>query len=747
MQLLLVRVIVVAVLFNLAAQHSRADGSSQKGLTAALQKFTLPEIPDDIEQKLRDYVPNDLKRRRDEGNSRSTAEWEKIKTREEWEAFRKEKVKLLRESLGLSFRKADWKPPQLIGAAEISGTIKGEGYRIDKMLYRSSYGPWISANLYVPEPAREKMPGFIISHAHHTPKENGELQDMGVMWARAGCYVLVPDHLGHGERRQHLFKSKDDYDKPFQVSRQDYYFRYDVNLQLNLIGESLMGCLALDLMTGVSLLHAMPGIDKDKIILLGAVAGGGDPCAVTAALDERITCAAPFNFGGPQPETRYPLPEGVDFNYGGSGGWESTRNLAYSYRDGTLPWVIVGSIAPRRLIYAHEFAWDREHDPVWKRFEKIYGWYDKPDHLSFAHGHGTLTSKDPPGSHCTHIGKTHRKQMHEALAKWFDIKLPGGEESTDRHDAAELRCWTEEAKSKLPEVSLQMPLQTHWKNVKSTNFNGGRPPQNSALKISWESENMKVDSVTAKLIMLESERRLIPVILFEPKTDSKQSVPTVLVITRRGKEQFVRQRAQMIAELVAAGVRVALPDLFSSGLTGNGNDLGRRSGNTGRSSTLAMYGLELANVQFGDALATLNWLKGNMAEPRVALWSDSLVSPNTPDAKYAVPRDDDGQLPAGPDPLPQRVAWLLASRNRNCPIYVRGGVDSLGSTLDAQLTLLPHDAAPLPRLYQADFVTPPSDGEIRLDETVNVQNQRVGTSEDPQTAATWLLQKLKSQPK
>lgn len=742
------RMWVTTVLIALFTQLTRADESSQKELTAALQKFTLPEIPAELQQKLRDYVPNDLKRRRDEANARSTAEWAKIKTREEWQAFRNEKVKLLRESLGLSFRKADWKPPQLIGAAEVSDTIKGEGYRIDKLLYRSSYGPWISANLYVPEPAREKMPGFIISHAHHTPKENGELQDMGVMWARAGCYVLVPDHLGHGERRQHSFKSKEDYDKPFQVSRQDYYFRYDVNLQLNLVGESLMGCLALDLMTGVSLLHSLPGIDKDKIILLGAVAGGGDPCAVTAALDERITCAAPFNFGGPQPETRYPLPEGVDFNYGGSGGWESTRNLAYSYRDGFLPWVIVGAIAPRRLIYAHEFAWDREHDPVWKRFEKIYSWYDKPDHLSFAHGHGTLTSKDPPGSHCTHIGKTHRKQMHAALAKWFDITLPGGEESTDRHDAAELRCWTEEAKSKLPQVPLITPLQAHWKNVKSTNFNGGRPQQNSALKISWESERSQIDSVTAKLIMLESQRRLIPVLLFEPNTDSKQAVPTVLVITRRGKEQFIRQRAHMIAELLAAGVRVALPDLFSSGLTGNGNDLGRRSGNTGRSSTLAMYGLELANIQFGDALATLDWLKGDMAGPRVvALWSDSLVSPNPPDAKYNVPRDDDGQLPAGPDPLPQRVTWLLASRNRSGAIYVRGGMDSLGAALDTQLTLLPHDAAPLPRLYQGDHVAPATNGEIRLDETVNAQNQRVGNSEDPQTAAAWIVKQLKVQPK
>src|SRR4029079_14566246 len=159
------------------------------------------------------------------------------------------------------------------------------------------------ANLYGPDPPRPLMPCLLLSLAHHNPKEQGELQDMGMTWARAGCYVLVPDHLGHGERRQHPFMSAADYTGSFQVGRQDYYFRYDTSLQLYLAGESLMGWMVHDLMTGVDLLLAQPGIDAKRVAILGSVAGGGDPAAVTAALDERIACACPFNFGGPQPET------------------------------------------------------------------------------------------------------------------------------------------------------------------------------------------------------------------------------------------------------------------------------------------------------------------------------------------------------------------------------------------------------------------------------------------------------------
>ena len=118
-------------------------------------------------------------------------------------------------------------------------------------------------------------------------------------------------------------------------------------MQLSLIGDSLTGWMAWDMMRGLDLLLARPGVDREKVILLGAVAGGGDPAAVVAALDSRVTAVVPFNFGGPQPETTYPLPTDPEkrFNYVGGGSWESTRNLRLSAHDGFLPWVIVGAVA------------------------------------------------------------------------------------------------------------------------------------------------------------------------------------------------------------------------------------------------------------------------------------------------------------------------------------------------------------------------------------------------------------------
>ena len=55
-----------------------------------------------------------------------------------------------------------------------------------------------------------------------------------------------------------------------------------MGLQLQLAGESLIGWMAGDLMRAVDLLSARGDVDKDRIVLIGAVAGGGDPAGVVA---------------------------------------------------------------------------------------------------------------------------------------------------------------------------------------------------------------------------------------------------------------------------------------------------------------------------------------------------------------------------------------------------------------------------------------------------------------------------------
>jgi hypothetical protein len=123
-------------------------------------------------------------------------------------------------------------------------------------------------------------------------------------------------------------------------------------------------------MCGVDLLFERSYIDTNRIVLLGAVAGGGDPAALTATLDPRIAAVIPFNFGEASPEAHYTEgPRRYDFETAdpGWGYWETTRNLPNSVSEQFFPWFLAAAGAPRPFIFSFEMGWPKtvEEEPVW----------------------------------------------------------------------------------------------------------------------------------------------------------------------------------------------------------------------------------------------------------------------------------------------------------------------------------------------------------------------------------------------
>ena len=624
-------------LYSLVIAFALPLTSLADDLSAVLKRIAdEPILPKEFDAP--NMLSRDVRARLREANDRDYEAWQKIKTKEDWEKFRDVRITALKKSLG------HWPEVPKETKSVVTKTIKGDGYTIENTLFHSRPGMSVTANVYCPATPRASMPGILIVHSHHNPKHEGELQDMGVTWARAGCYVMVMDQFGHGERRVHPFNKAEDYKEPFRVGRQDYYFRYNVGNELALIGDSLMGWMAWDLMRGIDVLLQKPGIDKEKIIMLGAVAGGGDPAAVTAALDPRITCVVPFNFGGPQPETR-PLGEDADraFNYVGSGSWESTRNLRDSARDGFLPWVICASVAPRRLIHAHEFAWDREHDPVWKRYQKIWGFYNATDKLAFTHGVGTLTSKDPPGSHCNNIGPLHRKNIHAAFEKWFGIKA---EEFKERHTAEELVCWNKDDAGKLmagdkPPLNPGDLNKLVW-DANLTRATLGLPESKSkyfpdrnnveAISVEWSMPEMQADGVTIERGVVTTVRNIrVPCLLVRPgSAKAPTKYPLVIGIAHDGKGRMANEHAEAIANLVNSGVAVCLPDLRGMGETRLGNARGRSSSATAINASEMMLGSSTMSGQLEDLLAIIKVTskRPDVDGTRIGLWGESFAPMN-----------------------------------------------------------------------------------------------------------------------
>jgi len=642
-----------------------------------------------------------------EANRGDAEAWAKVNSRADWEQFRGARVQALRASLG-SFPD----PPKTL-RVEVTGTLAGEGFRIEKIVFESRPGLAVTANLYVPEPVRPRMPGILLCHSHHNPKTEGELQDMGVNWSRLGCLVLVMDQIGHGERRQQPFGG-----------RQDYRSRFYMGMQLHLIGDSLMGWMVWDLMRGVDLLLSRPGIDRDRIIAIGSVAGGGDPIAVTVALDPRITCSVPFNFGGPQPETRYPLPANAEeaFNYAGSGSFESTRNLTASARDGFFPYVLVAAAAPRPLIYAHEFAWDAERDPVWKRLGRIYGFYGVPDRLAAAHGWGQVTLRPPEASHCNNVGPAHRKEIYPYLERWLGIPAPK-EDVRQRFKPEELACLTEEAKARfqpkpLHELAKALSAERAGAARAALEAKNGQAERRKKLRHDWARllgdvepkavpqaevrERRTLEGAIAERILLTVEGRIaVPALLLLPAFGVPPSgglpvsrFPIVIAVAEEGKQAFLRHRAGEVAALLASGIAVCLPDLRGTGEIRRtaDDDPGRHRQTTDLSSTDLMLGQTMLGSRLRDLRSVLRYLRTRpeLDATRLALWGDALSPVN--EAPFDDQPEASGQWPREVKPLGGLAALLGALFEDDVrAVVVRRGLVGFEAVLGSHFCYIPHD--------------------------------------------------------
>ncbi|MFO0870055.1 MAG: hypothetical protein U0935_14080 [Pirellulales bacterium] len=650
-----------------------------------------------------------LRQRRQAVNAADLAAWRSLHSRDAWEAWREPRLAALRRACG------SFPAPPADLHVQVVQSHTGPGFRVDCLVFESRPGLLVTANLYRPDPPRPSQPGLVLCHSHHRPKTEGELQEMGITWARAGCLVIVPDLLGHGERRQHPYISATDWPTAFRVERQDYYFRYNLGIQLHLIGDSLLGWFVWDLSRCVDLLLKQPGIDPQRIALLGSVAGGGDPAAVTMALDSRIAAAVPFNFGGPQPETEYPLPADADasFNYVGGGSWESTRNLTRSAADGFLPWVIVGSAAPRSLVYAHEFSWDRDRDPVWRRLETLYGWYEVPDRLAATLGWGKVTQASSEASHCNNIGRPHRRAIHQAFERWLRISPPALEED-QRFKAPQLACLDGVAASNdrrptpvhqlardlatqrgsefrksladLPEAERRRRLRVAWQEKLGVPLPTAAPSFHSVPAPSGQPRSLQG-------WLRDTHGIDVPVLLLLPEETPAQGSPVVIILSQAGQLGLLRQRAGEIADLLDRGAAVCLPDLRGTGATQPDAGRGRRSTSTSLSSAELMLGGTQLGGQLRDLLHVVAWLgsRPEVCRDRLAVWGESLVAPNGPEDRVAMPHDAGPEVRIG-EPGAGLLALLAAAFDERIAVVLsRGSLLSFASLLDSPFVHVPHD--------------------------------------------------------
>jgi hypothetical protein len=419
------------------------------------------------------------------------------------------------------------------------------------------------------------------------------------------------------------------------------------------------------------------------------------------------------NFGGPQPETAYPLPRDAEqsFNYAGSGSWESTRNLRLSARDGFLPWVIDATVAPRRLIYYHEFYWDRELDPVWKRLQRVYGFNDAHNSLAGVAGRGFVVGSPPDNTHWIALS---RELLYPTLEK-FGIPNPKKEYSNHR-PAEDLLCLTAQAHQEFaprPLHELVSDLGTERTAAARKELAGLTPAEQRArLRQQWARllgdvapqaepivkglpwEPQSLGTVRVERIQLGTEPGIVvPLVLLVPKSQGKK-VPVVIALAQEGKQALLQKRTELVAELLNEGIAVCLPDVRGTGETRPGEARDRRSAATSISAGEWMLGQTLLGGRLRDLRSVLRYLRQRpeVDGRRIALWGDSFAPVNAPERALNVPYTA-ASRPAQSEPLGGLLALLGALfEDEVRAVYARGGLSDYHSVLRQSFCYLPHDA-------------------------------------------------------
>jgi dienelactone hydrolase len=635
-------------------------------------------------------------------------DWDRVQTVQDWENFRDPKIKALAASLGKF-------PARQPLATRVIKEFRGDGYRRQDLVYHAQPGVWVTANLYLPENSAGKIPGIVIAHSLHAPKTQFELQDMGILWARAGSAVLVMDLVGHGERFE-----------GYPWSREGYHSRYITGMQLDLVGESLIKWMVWDILRGVDLLLERNDVDEKRIILLGAVAGGGDPAAVAAALDTRISAVVPFNFGESTPEIPRFIPEKnqwpLELADPGLGDWDTTRCLRRGIADQFLQWTICASVAPRRLVYAYELGWNVEDLPAWARYKKVFDLYHARDHLAEAHGFGPF----PGPGECWNIGPAQRRTLYPTLERWFGIPTPFEDVKTstspnlarDARDrrpeselavltpssAAELRMRTvhelarEMARARLERARASLARMTpkdrrDWMRTELTKKLGDiEPNREPRPAIHWSK---KLPDATVEGITIQVEPGItVPMLLFKPAT--KEKTPVVVGLAEGGKETFLSVRSGDIERLLKSGVAVCLPDVRGTGETSPDFRRDPDGEEIMRAVDENMLGETLVGRRLKDVRTVLVYLRQrkDLDSARVALWGESLVPLNS----SRIVLDELQHWQVGPqiqqqaEPLGGLLALLGALYEGNVrTIAVRGGLASYSSVLDDAFAYVPGD--------------------------------------------------------
>lgn len=218
-----------------------------------------------------------------EAEARGDAQRAALKTKADAEAYVKSVQERIRQCFGPMPEKTPLK-------AQVTGIVERDSYRIEKIIFESRPGYWVTGNLYVPQGAGKK-PATVGLCGHSLNGKAAEAyQSFAQGLARLGHICFIIDPVGQGERFQYL-------DHASLKSRLGGGVAEHIQMgnPQSLVGEFLGSWFAWDGIRALDYLLTRDEVDPQHLGVTGN-SGGGTQTTWLCGLESRFTMAAPACF-------------------------------------------------------------------------------------------------------------------------------------------------------------------------------------------------------------------------------------------------------------------------------------------------------------------------------------------------------------------------------------------------------------------------------------------------------------------
>lgn len=507
-----------------------------------------------------------------------------LRTKEEWISRQKKVKDILLSTVGPF-------PEKTPLNAKVTGVVKKEGYKIEKIIYESMPGFYVTGCLFIPDGIKGKRPAilFVSGHTQESFRYK-EYQLMILNFVKKGFIVFGIDPVSQGERIQ-IYDPEKNASVIGPTTREHGY----LGGQTLINGVSLARYFIWDGIRAIDYLLTRKEVDPARLGVTGQ-SGGGTQSSYIFAFDERIKAGAPVNYItgfrrllesiGPQDaeqnfyhgvlngithadllEVRAPNPALIS---AGTRDFFSIQGARETYAEVSNAYKAFGAEENIGIV-EDDFA----HGYTPKLREGINSFFQKNLNLPGDPKDENVTTLDPKELIVTTTGNV--ASSFEIVETVFSINKKESQRLIDKI------------------LTSRNNIESHLQGVqtKAKVLSGYIPPQ-KVVKSVFRGRYQR-DGYSVEMYALNGEGNyVIPLLVFVPKTANKNS--GVIYLTPKGKIIDAAAGGK-IEQLVKKGYLVAAPDVIGTGET------------AGSGGVAMLIGRSTDGIQAGDVVRVVNFLK------------------------------------------------------------------------------------------------------------------------------------------